>query len=62
MDEAVAVGRVGLTVHLVDGIDEAILGGGGRDALGDVLVALGRAEFRRSDNARAKCLRPGSSH
>ncbi len=37
--------RVGLPADLVGIIDQAFHGGGGRDALGDHGIALGRAEF-----------------
>ena len=44
-DQAVAVERVGLPLHLVDRVGQALGGGGGGDAPGDLLVALGRAEL-----------------
>ena len=47
MDQAMAVGRVGLPAELVDRIDEPVLRRGGRDPRGDFLVALRRAEFGR---------------
>src|SRR5450759_2327339 len=44
-DQPVTVERIGLPLHLVGGVGQAFRGGRRGDALGDALVALGRAEL-----------------
>ena len=44
-DQPVAVERIGLALHLVGGVSQAFLRRRRGDALGDALVALGRAEL-----------------